>query len=156
MAVGTLYNHFADRETLLLHVMETRKHELFQVLDERLRELARAGFVEQLTAVVGAMFEHVESHHGLFVVAILEGMPHKNEILRELHERFDKLIEARRQGGRVLREARRSEAYAAMLLGSLRGVMMREIYGAPSGLAGADGETGGGLLSARRRQGDLQ
>src|SRR3954463_14790871 len=44
VAVGTLYNHFADRETLLKHLLDTRCQELLALVDHDWKELQDGRF----------------------------------------------------------------------------------------------------------------
>src|ERR1700742_1618626 len=48
VSVGTLYNHFKDREALLAGLMEARRAEMLSQLDEALQAAASRSAVEQL------------------------------------------------------------------------------------------------------------
>jgi AcrR family transcriptional regulator len=134
VAVGTLYNHFADRETLLSALLDLRRRELLEEVDARLREVSRASFVDQLVALVSALFSHLDSHRGLVMVLAAEERvgqgARSHDLARELYARIDKLIQRGVKEG-VLRE-QGSDLFAASLLGLVRGMILRERYGAPS------------------------
>jgi len=135
VAVGTLYNHFADREALLGALLALSKRELLTQIDARLEEVARGSFVDQLVALVTALFKHVDTHRSLFRLLMADermGRGHGgNQSAREIYQRFEKVVRRGLKEG-FLRE-QPPELLAAMLLGAMRGVMMRETYGAPSG-----------------------
>jgi AcrR family transcriptional regulator len=135
VAVGTLYNHFADREALLGALTALRKRELLDEVDARLHDVARGSFVDQLVALVTALFKHVDTHRSLFRLLQADERvgrsPPNNQSAREIFQRFEKVVRRGIKDG-VLRDDE-PELLAALLLGTLRGVMMREVYGAPSG-----------------------
>jgi AcrR family transcriptional regulator len=131
LAVGTLYNHFADRDSLLMALVEMRKRELIEAIDEQLKALGKSSFVDQLLALVSAVFASCEEHRGLFTAALEAKVGNHSEMAKELYARVDKIVRRGVKDG-VLRETG-SELYASLLMGMLRGAMMREIYGAPTG-----------------------
>ncbi len=139
LAVGTLYNHFADRESLLSALVDMRKRELLEAIDEQLKALGKAGFVDQLMVLVNAVFASCEQHRGLFAAALEAKVGTHNEMAKELYARVDKIVRRGVKDG-LLRETG-SELYASLLMGMFRGAMMRELYGAPTGpLAECAGE----------------
>jgi AcrR family transcriptional regulator len=134
VAVGTLYNHFTDREALLGQLLETRRRELLEAIDGSLHELSGTTFVDQLVGLLGALFRHVDAHRGLLTVAFASergGDPRRNEMARELHARVDKLVRRGVKEGTL--RAPGAELHTAMLLGMVRGVFLRDVYGVPSG-----------------------
>jgi AcrR family transcriptional regulator len=133
VAVGTLYNHFADREALLGHLLDMRCRELLQQLDHDLKELQHANFVGQLMAVVNNFFSMKEKHRALFVIVVQEEQAGRvlrsDDIKREVYRRIEKLVHRGVKEG-YLRE-RDSELFPSLLMGMFRGIMMRPSYGAP-------------------------
>jgi AcrR family transcriptional regulator len=129
VAVGTLYNHFADREALLSHLLEMRCRELLQAVDGELKQTRN--FHDQLVALVSTFFSSKEKHRALFLLVTQEEKARgsSDEIKREVYRRVDKLVKRGVKEG-LLRE-RDADLYASLLMGMLRGVMMREHYGAP-------------------------
>src|SRR5437660_11601096 len=73
VAVGTLYNHFADREALLRHLLDTRCRELVEQLDQDLKQFQRGNFVDQLMALVNNFLSAKETHRALFVIVMQQG-----------------------------------------------------------------------------------
>ena len=139
LAVGTLYNHFADRESLLAELVDTRKRELIAAIDEQVKALGKANFVDQLMALASVVFASCEQHRGIYTAALEAKVGNHSEMAKELYTRVDKVVRRGVKDG-VLRETG-SELYASLLMGMLRGAMMREFYGAPTGpLAECAGE----------------
>jgi AcrR family transcriptional regulator len=136
VAVGTLYNHFADREALLNALTALRKRELLDEIDARLHDVARGSFMDQLVALVTALFKHVDTHRSLFRLLLADERAGRsaasNQSAREIYQRFEKVVRRGLKDG-VLRDEAPPELLASLLLGTMRGVMMREVYGAPSG-----------------------
>src|SRR5438552_14452213 len=62
VAVGTVYNHFNDREALLGALLDARRKELVARLDRNLAAVAGQRFAEQLDALVRGLLEHFEAH----------------------------------------------------------------------------------------------
>src|SRR3954463_15021581 len=60
VAVGTLYNHFADRDALLNVLLDTRSRELLAEVDAELKKYQRGTFVDQLMAFVSTLFRGKE------------------------------------------------------------------------------------------------
>ncbi len=132
VAVGTLYNHFADREALLQALLGMRRKELLEQLDVACKAVARGSAIDQLVALVTALFAHVDSHRGLFILLLAEErIGHSSEMARELYQRVDKIMRRGVRDGILLGDG--ADSWAPLLLGCVRGVWMRELYGAPSG-----------------------
>src|SRR3954470_13131171 len=64
VAVGTLYNHFADRDALLAGLLEARRAELLAGIDATVRDKAIAArpFRDRLRALLVAVLSHKEAH----------------------------------------------------------------------------------------------
>src|SRR3954468_22480119 len=71
VSVGTLYNHFSDRDALLKALILTRRQELLERLDAVLASTANDGFGAQLEQFVRAVLEHFDSHKA-FLAIVLE------------------------------------------------------------------------------------
>lgn len=72
VSVGTVYNHFEDREALLSGLLEARRAELLAQLDEVLRGGSGRPAVERLRAMVETMLVH-KSRHRKFMQILLQG-----------------------------------------------------------------------------------
>jgi AcrR family transcriptional regulator len=141
VAVGTLYNHFADREALLAGLAEARFKEMLADLDGALKASADQPFGVRARALVVAMLTYYE-HHWKFMQIFLQGetgryqrtyptlveaMRHK---VREVRARVDKLI-AQGVREKVIR-AELSDLAPFFLIGMLRALVMRRLYQDPS------------------------
>src|SRR5262245_56636809 len=62
VAVGTLYNHFVDRDTLVAALVADRRSQLLGRIDEALRAQARGAFRDQLGALAAAFAAHIDAH----------------------------------------------------------------------------------------------
>jgi AcrR family transcriptional regulator len=131
VAVGTLYNHFKDKEALLDALMVQRNRELLERMDQSLAKLAKEPFRAQLEGFVGAMLEHFEEHRN-FIMILLQGEHDheriKNEKIRAIYQRVDQLIRTGYQ-----KKALRPELEPlcpSFLMGIVRAMLMREKYGA--------------------------
>src|SRR5256885_4014785 len=71
VSVGTLYNHFSDRDALLKALILTRRQDLLERLDAVLASTAKDGFGSQLEHFVRAVLEHFDSHKA-FLAIVLE------------------------------------------------------------------------------------
>ena len=72
VSVGTLYNHFADREALLGGLADARFTELLTHLDTTLEQSADRPFGERLEALVTALLSHWELHRK-FMQIVMQG-----------------------------------------------------------------------------------
>jgi AcrR family transcriptional regulator len=136
VAVGTLYNHFADREALLAALFDTRKRELVARLDEALAASDRAPFPAQLEATLRAIFVHFEAHRPFFRIAIQDEHSRKaakgaSGPMGDVYERLATLVR-RGHRQRALRPDPH-ELQPSLLLGIVRAAVTRELYGEPSG-----------------------
>ena len=62
VAVGTLYNYFKDRESLLASLMDARKRELLARIDEAIESSQGTPFRERLKILLTAILEHAQAH----------------------------------------------------------------------------------------------
>src|SRR5438876_184999 len=70
VSVGTVYNHFEDRETLLAALIEARRQELSALLDGALAASAKEPFAAQLREFARTIFEHFEAHRPFLSIMI--------------------------------------------------------------------------------------
>jgi AcrR family transcriptional regulator len=132
VAVGTLYNHFKDREALLGALLDQRSDELLEELDRRAARDAKAPFAEQLRSFVGALFEHFEAHRALLHSTFSgEQLPcvRKTDTPRAIYARVQTLLKVGHRQ-KVLR-ADPDHSFAVILLGAVRSTFVREKVGAP-------------------------
>jgi AcrR family transcriptional regulator len=140
VAVGTLYNHFADRDALIRALIEERRREMIERVDAALRA-APADFERRLDAFVRAVFEHFERHRRFLAIVVHgepdgspptlpRGLAPPTPTLTELARRAEKLMV---QGIRERRLAtERPQLLADLLVGMIRAALAREMLG-PAG-----------------------
>ena len=68
VSVGTLYNHFKDRDALLKDLIVARREELLARLDAVLASTEKEGFGSQLEQFVRAVLEQFDSHKALLAI----------------------------------------------------------------------------------------
>jgi AcrR family transcriptional regulator len=141
VAVGTLYNHFADRDALLAGLLEARRAELLARIDEGLDSGAGPGgarrptFRDRLRAFLHAVLAHKEAHRRFFqilmqgeIVRYQETFPSAcNVPSATMHEMFTRLDKLMKQG--VREKAVRPDIVdlaPVLLMGMVRAVMIRD------------------------------
>jgi AcrR family transcriptional regulator len=136
VAVGTLYNHFADREALLAGLMDARFSEMLAEMDAALRASAGRPFRERLRALLVAMLGYWEQHRK-FVQIFLQGETGRYQQtfplacgkmrakMREVHARAEKLM---LQGikEKALRPAL-ADLASFFLVGMMRALVIRDV-----------------------------
>jgi AcrR family transcriptional regulator len=141
VAVGTLYNHFADREALLAGLAEARFKEMIADMDGALKASAEQPFGVRARALVVAMLTYYERHWKFMQIflqgetgryqrtfpTLVEAMRHK---VREVRTRVEKLI-AQGVREKAIR-AEISDLASFFLIGMLRSLVMRRLYQDPS------------------------
>jgi AcrR family transcriptional regulator len=133
VSVGTLYNHFADRDALLAGLLEARRDEMLGKLDAVLASSSKLPFRDRLRAVLVVLLEHCERHRRFLHIVMQREVGRyqdkfpvaggKPETMQKLHERLDKLM---KQGLRekVLRPEL-ADLAAGFLLGMVRSLLIR-------------------------------
>lgn len=134
IAVGTLYNHFADREALWDALRRSRREALLARLDAALEGARGSPFPEQLRAFVGALEAHWAEHRGFFTllahaepsVAQAGARAHRDRTLQdELVARAARLVRRGVADGLLREEGH--ELFPVLLVGMLRALMLREL-----------------------------
>ena len=145
VAVGTLYNHFEDREALLAGLLAARSAELAGKIDAAIRVTANQPLRERLRGILGAFCSHCEAHRK-FVHIVLqrevgryqETYPHawakKNDSMREIHDRIEG--EMRRGVKERALRPEMGDLAATFFLGMLRALIIRDVADANSDMAG--------------------
>lgn len=135
VSVGTLYNHFKDREALLAGLLEARRAEMLSQLDEATRSAAKLPALERLRVMVETMLLH-KSRHRKFLQILLQGEIGRYEntfpsacrmpgaTLHEIYSRVDKVVRQAVKDGALRAGA---EATAPMfLMGMVRSLAIRD------------------------------
>jgi AcrR family transcriptional regulator len=135
VSVGTLYNHFEDREALLTGLLEARRAELLAQLDEVLRAASGRPAIERLRGMVETMLVH-KSRHRKFMQILLQGeigryantFPSASHMpgatLHEIHGRVEQVVRQGIKDGSLRTDI---EAVAPMILmGMVRSIAIRD------------------------------
>jgi AcrR family transcriptional regulator len=136
VSVGTLYNHFEDREALLAGLLAARHAELIGKIDAAIRAAAGRPLRERLRAILGAFASHCEDHRKFVAIVLQRELgryqqtyPHawakKTDAMRETHDR----IEGEMRRG-VKERALRPEAAdlaTTFFLGMMRALIIRDV-----------------------------
>lgn len=129
VAVGTLYNHFSDREALLGALARLRRDKLLARVDAALAEAKRRPVAAQLRAYVDAVAEHAREHGPLLAVLVQAGegpaRPRPGRLAEELTARVDGIV----RRGIAAGELREDHAgvFALAFVGMVRLVLTRAI-----------------------------
>ena len=133
VSVGTLYNYFGDRESLLRTLLATRREELLESID---RAIAKGpeDFHGRLRAFLNATFQHCREHRGflsLFLQEEAEGL--KAKLSPPRGQRTLELLQARaaaiaKQGiaEGLLREGS-PDLYSRLLVGVMHAAMAEQL-----------------------------
>ena len=136
VAVGTLYNHFKDRDALLAALLETRRGELLARMDAFLEQPSSGEFRADLLGLVqqmGRFFEEHPRYHvllhrlewGLNQGTYPETAACAPAMKRELYVRIEKLMK-RGIKQKALRPAL-ADYYAYLLMGMLRSIRLYNV-----------------------------
>ncbi|HTP27552.1 MAG TPA: TetR/AcrR family transcriptional regulator [Anaeromyxobacteraceae bacterium] len=146
VAVGTLYNRFADRQSLWSELCHSRREALLVKLDDTLERVRAQPFEDALRAMLATFVDHWAAHRGFLSVLMqvdpptsLPGPRARNRTMaQELLRRVRDLVRVGIDQG-VLRVGG-ADLYPELLLGMLRSVLFHHLENAPSTAAAADVE----------------
>ncbi len=144
VAVGTLYNHFEDRATLVRSLVRARREALLSRVDGALAEVGEAPVEVRLRAFFSAVEEHARVHGRLLSVLMQAGegpgqAKPPRSLLEELARRASAIV-ARGVASGELREDR-AGVFAPALVGIARVVLVRVLEG-----GSAPGETAAAIV----------
>ncbi len=134
IAVGTVYNHFADRDALWAELSRSRRAALLVRLDAALEQGRSQPFDCALRTFLGAFLAHWVAHRGFLALLIavdpmgsrtLRSGPKDKTMAAELLERATSLVERGIASGAV--RGGQAELHAALLLGMVRAVLFRHL-----------------------------
>jgi AcrR family transcriptional regulator len=132
VAVGTLYNHYKDRDALLTALIAQRKSELLERIDAALADSRDRPFREQLREMLHIIFTHFDEHFQFFSVFTQGecGPPLMAQgslaIQREIYKRYAELIERGHKQGAL--RPKIAKLAPAMLMGISRSMLMRRFF----------------------------
>ena len=128
VAVGTLYNHFEDRDALFTGLIMKRKLEVVDILDHVL-EAPDLDFRARLEQMFEGFFNYAERHRSFYNLymqceATAAKSPFYVELSREIYTRMEKVVQ-RGVKEKALRKSG-SELFPALLMGTIRALFIRE------------------------------
>jgi AcrR family transcriptional regulator len=132
VAVGTLYNHFSDKEALLAELARSRRESLFERVDAALGAVDGRPIAVQLRAFLDAFVDHAREH-GRFLAALVQAgegparLKPTSTLLDEMLARAERLV----AGGMASGELRTSDArtFAVGLVGMTRLAVVNAVEG---------------------------
>jgi AcrR family transcriptional regulator len=130
VAVGTLYNRFADRDALVEALLAERRGDLLHQLDENMAALENEGFREQLIGFFTTLFTHMDAHRPFLKLVFSRELGAKEGRERMARGMFDRLESILKRGHRekiLKRDA--DHCFAIALFGAAKGNMQRDAYG---------------------------
>jgi len=167
VSVGTLYNHFEDREALVAELLTARRRELVGQIDAALQTTADAPLRTRLREILAAFSAHCEAHRK-FVNIVLQhelGSHHRSfvqarakklDTMRDIQSRIEEQMKRGVNEGALRPEL--GELAATFFLGMVRALILRDLtLEAGAGTMAADIErlldtffAGAGTGAARR------
>lgn len=135
LAVGTLYNHFRDREALLTTLLDNHHNKLLGELDATLAECDEQPFADQLRSVLTSFFVGFERYRPLVESLVqangdLPSVSKRPKVMREVYSRFE--ILAKRGLAQQVLDVQLARLLPTLLLGTARTVLVAPLLaGAP-------------------------
>jgi len=130
VAVGTLYNRFADREALLDALRTERRAEVLAELDRTLASNEAAGFREQLIGFFVTWFEKIDEHRAFFRLILSREVGPAEKRAQTHAAMFDRLESILQRGHREkLLKRDVDRAFVLTLFWMAKGILQREVYG---------------------------
>jgi AcrR family transcriptional regulator len=130
VSVGTLYNHFSDKNALLAALVDVRRRELKARIDAAVDPREGKPFREQLGAFAEALAAHFDEHRRFLQILWDEeaarGAPlvtRDESPIAEIHQRLEKLMKLGVREGALRRDG--APIFAAAFMGMAKGVLVR-------------------------------
>jgi AcrR family transcriptional regulator len=143
ISVGTLYNHFTNREGLWNELCRSRREMLLVRLDEALERSRCMPFDASLRALLSAFVAHWNAHRG-FMSVLMQFEPlgfHSSgprssdrTLLQEMCARVEEVV--RRGVAEGALDPAGASVYPSLLLGTLRSVLLLRLEASPPPEAG--------------------
>src|SRR5512138_1426078 len=132
VAVGTLYNHFRDKDALVRSLARSRREALLQRVDEALAAAAGKDVRERLRAFLGAVAAHAREHGRFLSVLVQAGegpgrLRPPRTLIAELVARADRIVADGVASGDLRPD--RASVFGLALVGMARAVLIRSIEG---------------------------
>jgi AcrR family transcriptional regulator len=133
VAVGTLYNRFADRDELIEVLLAERRADLLRKLDESMAAFDKAGFREQLIGFFTTLFTHMHEHQPFLKLVFSKELGEKEgreRMSRALFERLESILKRGHREKLLRRDA--DHCFALTLVWAAKGTMARDTQGLPA------------------------
>ncbi len=130
VAVGTLYNHFDDRDALLGALVDAHREALLRRLDRAIATGRGRPFDAALGELLGAFFDHWSERRGLLTMLVQAEVPAlaaqgKGPLLDEVTRRVETVLKRGRARGALRPDPAGVQAH--LLVGMVRGMMRRDV-----------------------------
>jgi AcrR family transcriptional regulator len=126
VAVGTIYNHYGDRESLIRALMAARADELLAAVDVAIDAGGELPFREQLRAVLVAITDAIEAHAAfrrvMFQTDVQPSHADRVAIGNALHAKLGEVLRRGHAEGLLAAEA--ADLQPALLIGLVHGATM--------------------------------
>jgi AcrR family transcriptional regulator len=145
VSVGTVYNHFEDREALLAGLLAARRAELLAKMDTAIAAGAAEPLRERLRRIVGVLLAHCEQHRKFVHLALQrelggyqqthpQGWAKKTDAMQAIHERVDGEMKRGVKEGALRPEM--AELAATFFFAMMKALIVRDlVLGKGEGLA---------------------
>ena len=126
VAVGTIYNHFRDKQELFDALLRRRNQHLLDAIRRAEQDQVRAPIAARLDGFVRAVFSELDAHRAFFLVALdrQPALPREKgrptAPLRQLREQTERLLRQGLLDGQL--EGNAVELLADVLVSIVRGV----------------------------------
>jgi AcrR family transcriptional regulator len=142
VAVGTIYNHFADRNELFTEIFARRRQELLTTLDAQAKSATGAPFDVQLDGFVRTVFTFFDARRPFLTLA-LDGSTAKAQAkgqasggrtsVEQLHLRAERIVRLGLKEKRLRADG--GDLFALFLVAAVRGVLIAKVHD-PKPIAG--------------------
>ncbi len=134
IAVGTIYNHFADRDELFVVLFARRREELLTTIDAACKKTLSAPFADQLQTFVRAVFGHFDTRRAFLRIALEDGPPKETRkakissphgSMEQLRARAERIVRVGLKEKKLRTEG--AELLPLFLISAIRAVLIAKI-----------------------------
>jgi AcrR family transcriptional regulator len=132
VAVGTLYNRFADRDELIEVLLGDRRSDLLRKLDESMQAVEAAGLREQLVGFFTTLFTHMDEHRPFLKLVFsreIGAQEGRERMSREMFGRLENILKRGHREKLLRRDG--DHCFALSLFWSAKGTLARDTQGLP-------------------------
>jgi AcrR family transcriptional regulator len=132
VSVGTIYNHLGDRESVLTALVNARRSEMLQLLDDTLKSEAGKPFSHQIKTFLSAIVGHFEAHSKFFSILIQGEHAKESKLLaispamREIYDRVVQLMQRGEEQKVLCLDL--MDLYPVLFMGMVRSVFVRSLF----------------------------